>query len=283
MANQNTEMSFFEHLEELRWHIIRAVIAIALITTVVFLAKDFIFDAFIFGPRSENFPTYRLACAFSKLIFLGDALCIDPPSFEVVNYNLSGQFIVHLQVSAMLGLILAFPYVFWEMWRFIEPALHDNERRFSRRIVLASSLLFFIGVAFGYFILTPFSVNFLVAYSVSDQVANTIALTSYISVLTTLTLASGFMFELPMVVYFLAKVGLVTDSFMREYRRHALVLVLIIAALITPPDIVSQLIVSFPLYFLFEISILIAKRVTKQRALEEAKHQIALPNAAEQP
>ncbi|MCH8902498.1 MAG: twin-arginine translocase subunit TatC [Bacteroidetes bacterium] len=258
-------MTFLDHLEELRWNLIRGLIAIIACTIFVFVHKYFVFEHILLAPKSPEFLTFRALCKFSHLVGLGDRLCLNTVSFTVINIKLAGQFLMHIKSSFVLGFVLSSPYIIWEVWRFIKPALHKKEKRYSRGMVFYCSSLFIIGVLFGYFILTPFSVNFLGTYNVSRNVANTIDLGSFISTLTSLVLVSGIIFELPIFTYFLSKIGLVTPTLMRKYRKHALIVILIVSAIITPPDVISQLIIWFPLYFLFEISILISARVVRRQ------------------
>lgn len=258
------EMSFLDHLEDLRWHLVRSVVVVFSLAIVLFFFSDFVFGTVIFGPKHVDFLTYRAMCKFSYFIGAGESMCIRKIPFELINTELSGQFTSHMWISFVGGLILGFPYVLWEIWRFIKPALHEKERRNTTGFVFFASLLFITGVSFSYFIIVPLTINFLGSYQVSGDVANMIAMNSYISTLTTLTLATGLVFELPIVVYFLTKFGIMTPEFMRKYRRHALVVILIVAAVITPsPDISSQLLVAFPLYLLYEISIFVSGYVIK--------------------
>ena len=259
-------MSFLDHLEELRWHIIRSLLAIFVFATIAFLAKQIVFDKIILAPKTPEFWTNRMLCRLSEA-FNMPKLCINSKPFDLQSIYLSGQFMAHIKISIISGLILAFPYVFYEFWKFIRPALYQNEKQHARGSIFYISFLFACGVLFGYFLLSPMSVHFLGSYRVSEMVENNINLMSYISTVISVTLASGIVFELPAVVYFLSKVGLVTPEFMRKYRRHALILILVIAAIITPPDVFSQILVSVPLIFLYEISISISKRV--QRRNEE--------------
>jgi len=263
-SNSNNEMSFIDHLEVLRWHLVRGLVAIVLVMIVVFMIPTFVFDVLIFSPKEPYFWTYQGMCQLSKAIGLNEMLCFTPKSFEIVNLQMMGQFVMHLKISAVLGFIVAFPYLLWEAWRFIEPGLYEEERKYSKGIIFISSLLFMIGVCFGYFILSPFSINFFATYSVSEAIQNNIALDSYISIITTLTMASGIMFELPMVVYFLSRLGLLTPDFMRNHRRHAFMIILIISAIITPADVFSQVLVSLPIYVLYELSILVSARVVRK-------------------
>jgi sec-independent protein translocase protein TatC len=256
-------MSFLEHLEVLRWHLVRSAIAVVVGATVAFVNKAFIFDTVIFGPRHSDFPTYRFLCALSDKLHLD--LCIRDFSFNIISVAMAGQFTMHMWVAFIAGLVIAFPYIAWEIWRFIRPALTSREKKYSRGAVFFMSLLFFIGVLFGYYLIAPMSINFLGSYSVSPQVTNQININSYISTITFLTFATGIVFELPVVVYFLSRVGIVTPKFMRAYRKHAMVVILIVAAVITPsPDVTSQLLVAFPLFILYEISIFVSAYVVRK-------------------
>ena len=263
MSTYDTEMSFLDHLEIFRWHLIRSAIAILVFAIIAFIYKDIVFDIILLGPRSPNFLTYKVLCSISQYLGLQDALCLTESPFSLMNISMSGQFSAHITTSILVGFIVAFPYVFWEFWRFILPALRTNETRMARGVVFFSSSLFLIGLLFGYYIIAPLSVNFLGSYQVSSTVANQISLTSFIATVTTVSFANGIIFELPVLVYFLTKIGLLTPDFMRIYRKHAMVVILILSAIITPPDITSQVLVSLPLVLLYEISIKISKRVIK--------------------
>ncbi len=264
MSTEN-EMSFLDHLEVFRWHLIRSAIAIMFFAAIAFVFKEIVFDVILLGPKKPDFPTYRALCGISKFLGLGDALCMEDSPFTLMNISMSGQFSTHITTSLFAGFIAAFPYVFWELWRFIRPALHTNETKMARGIVFFSSMLFMLGVLFGYYVIAPLSVNFLGSYQVSSTVANQISLTSFISTVTTVSLANGIIFELPILVYFLTKIGLLTPEFMRIYRKHAMVVTLILSAIITPPDITSQILVSFPLIILYELSIKISAKVIKNQ------------------
>jgi sec-independent protein translocase protein TatC len=258
------EMTFLQHLEALRWHLVRVAIAIIVLALIAFFNKDVIFDGIILAPKNSDFWTYRMLCEFSQKFNLD--MCMDKPSFNVINLDLSGQFTTHMWIAFMTGFILAFPYFVWEIWRFVKPALSGHEMRHSRGIVFFTSLLFLSGVLFGYYIITPLSVNFLGNYQVSKEITNTISMDSYINTVTVLALSTGFVFELPMVVYFLSKLGVITPQFMRSYRKHAMIVNLIIAALITPsPDVTSQMLVALPLFLLYEISIHVSRFVNNSR------------------
>jgi sec-independent protein translocase protein TatC len=258
------EMSFLDHLEELRWHIIRSVIAILVVAIAAFIAKEFIFDVVIFGPKSTDFITYRFFCWLGETLHLS-GMCITELPFELLSMRMAGQFTTHMMVSFVAGLIIAFPYILYELWRFISPGLHVKERKASRGLIVVTSFLFTLGVAFGYFVIVPLSVQFLATYSVSSEVVNRIDLGSYISMVTSVTLSTGLLFELPVIIYFLSRIGLVTPEIMRTYRKHAIIVILIVAAIITPPDITSQILVSIPVMLLYEASIFVSKRVEQKR------------------
>ena len=258
--NPEKEMSFLDHLEELRWHLIRSTFAIVLFGTLAFIAKDFIFDVILFGPKKADFPTYRLLCNIARNIGFKDSFCFSELPFRIQSRTMAGQFSAHIWTSITAGFILAFPYVLYELWKFISPGL-----------ILIASFLFFIGVLFGYYVVTPLSINFLGSYRVSLEVFNDFDLSSYISLVRASALASGLIFELPIVIYILTKVGLVTPEILRKYRKFSLVIVLIISAIITPPDIASQVIVTIPVVILYEASIFISKGVIKRQKKRESK------------
>jgi len=268
------EMSFLEHLEELRWHIIRSVLAIFTFMVIAFIFKRFIFDTIILAPKTSDFITARLLCQFGEFLNLKfnsqnfTALCINTHPFNLINIKMSGQLTTHITVSMVAGLILAFPVILWEFWQFFKPALRSNEAKYARGAVTAASLLFFTGVLFGYFLLAPLSFHFMGSYEISPDVVNQINVRSYIGTLTSLCLATGLIFELPILAFFFTKIGLITPSFLRKYRKHAIVVIFIVAAVITPPDVFSQALVSIPLLILYEVSILISARVMKKKSKE---------------
>lgn len=265
MTDKDKEMSFLDHLEVFRWHLIRAAVAILFFTIIAFIYKDIVFDVILLGPKRTDFLTYRILCEISQYLGLGDALCLRDSSFSLMNISMSGQFSTHITTSIFAGFIIAFPYVLWEIWRFISPALHSNENSMAKGVVFFSSILFLIGILFGYYVIAPLSINFLGSYQVSSSVANQINLSSFVSTVTTVSFANGIIFELPILVYFLTKIGLLTPDFMRVYRKHSMVVILILSAIITPPDITSQVLVSLPLIILYEFSIKISERVIKNQ------------------
>lgn len=261
------EMSFLDHLEELRWHIIRSAAVIIVLAVVAFIMKGFIFDTVILKPKMPEFWTNRM---FSKLAEMvgSDSLRINQKPLSLISIQMADQFMMHIMTSIIAGLILASPIVFYEFWSFIKPALYDKEKKHANGAVFFTSILFVMGVLFGYFLIVPLSIHFLGSYSVSDQVTNQINTRSYISTVTTISLASGVVFLLPIFSFFLSKVGILTPQFMRTYRKHAYVVMLLLSAIITPPDIFSQVMVAIPLVFLYEISIFISKSVVKKREKE---------------
>ena len=255
------EMSFWDHLTELRKRLFRMIIVWVVMTTVAFIYSRFIFDKILLAPKESTFITYRWLCKLGQLIHV-DTLCLPPMSLSIINLNLSGQFMTDMTVSMFAGLILGFPLIIYQLWQFIMPALYVKERRYARRAVFVMSFLFIIGVLFSYYFMVPWTLNFLGTYQVSSMVVNQISLSSYISTVTSTILGVGVVFELPVVVYVLAKLGIVTPELLKNNRKYALVIILIVAAIITPPDVFSQTIVTIPLYALYEISVLVAKRVS---------------------
>lgn len=256
-------MTFLQHLEELRWHILRAAIAILAFTIFAFLNKLFIFDNIILLPKTPEFITNRLMCRLSEILSM-PALCINNSTLQIINIDLPGQFKTHIHISIVAGLIISMPYIIWEIWRFIKPALNKKEQKHSRGAVTGISMLFFAGVVFSYFIIVPLTINFLGTYNVSKHVVNQINLGSYIKTVTSVTFATGIAFELPVFVYFLSKIGMLTPKGMKKYRKYAFLIILILSAIITPPDVFSQFMVLIPVYLLYEFSINICKRVSSK-------------------
>lgn len=273
MAKKNVDdMSFLDHLEDLRWHLIRICVAVLIAATIAFIFKSFIFDTVLFGPKSMDFPTYKLLCNIATYFNMDTTLCADEFPFKIQARKMATQFSAHIWTSILAGFIIAFPYIIYQLWKFISPGMKQNERKNSRGFIVISSLLFFLGVLFGYYIITPLSINFLGTYTVSENISNEFDLDSYIGLLRASVLACGVIFELPIIIYFLAKIGLVTPEFLRKNRKIALVLVLILSAIITPPDVASQIIVAIPVLVLYEISIFIAKFVIRKENKKEIKH-----------
>ncbi len=267
LEEEEKEMSFIDHLEELRWHVIRSVAAIFVFSFIAFTNKEFFFGKIILGPSKIDFWTYRMFCKFGQLMD-SNALCIEKLNFVIQAREMTEQFTMHLGSSIVIGLVLAFPYTFWEVWRFIKPGLHPTERRMTTGATFFVSLLFLLGVAFGYYIAAPLSINFLANYQIDETIVNEFNISSYISTLVTLVLGCGIMFQLPMLVFVLSKMGIITPSLMRQYRKHAIVVILIVAAVITPPDVISQILISMPLFVLYEISIGISAGVIRKQLKE---------------
>ena len=266
------EMSFLDHLEELRWHLIRSTMAVVILGFVAFLMREFIFDTIIFGPKNPDFPTYGVFCKLSRMLGFSEAFCNNEPLFRIQSRVMAGQFSAHIWTSIWAGFIVGFPYVLYEMWKFISPGLYEKERKHSRGFILVASMLFFMGVLFGYYVVAPLSINFLGGYQVSEEVFNDIDLASYISTVRAAVIACGLIFELPIIIYFLTKIGLVTPEVLKKYRKVALVLVLILSAIITPPDVASQIIVAVPVLILYQISIYISKVVLKREAKRNERY-----------
>jgi sec-independent protein translocase protein TatC len=268
--DDGNEMTFIEHLEALRWHLIRAIVAILVFMIGAWFAMGFIFNKIILAPSRTDFWTYRMMCKIGDAIGW-EGLCVNEMNFSLMSREVSGQFMMALTSSAIIGLLFAFPYIFWEIWRFIKPGLKITEKKASRGAVFFVTLLFFLGVMFGYFIVAPFAINFLVNFQIDPSIENQFDIGSYIGVLATLTLACGVTFQLPMAMFVLTKVGVVTPTFLRTYRKHAIVVLLIVAAIITPsPDMISQILVAIPLYILYEISIVVSTKEFKRMEKESA-------------
>jgi sec-independent protein translocase protein TatC len=270
------EMSFWDHLDALRGHLFRSAIAVVGFAIVAFLNRSLIFDKIILAPKEPEFITNRLLCQLGNWLntFVGkyidvSGLCIGEYQINIINLNLSGQFSTHMSTSFFAGIMLAFPYIIWEIWRFLRPALYEQEKKHSRGAVLSMSILFFMGVFFSYFLIVPLTLNFFGSYSVSDMVANQISLASYISTVVSVTFSVGIVFELPIFVYFLTKVGILTPDFLKRNRKYMYVIILTLSAIITPPDIFSQILVSIPLAALYEISILISARIAANQLKAE--------------
>ena len=272
-GGSEAEMSFLDHLEELRWHIIKSLIAIIIAGIIIFIKTTYVFDHIIFAPKNPDFWTFQMMCKLATLVHIS-SLCVGTFNVAITNIDMSGQFMISLQNAFTLGLIVTFPYVLWQAWLFMSPALYEQERSRVSGIVISGSLLFYVGVVFGYYLIVPFTVYFLGTYQVSAQVPNQINLSSYIETVTGLSFACGLVFEFPLVIYLLAIIGLATHELLSQYRKYAFVIILFIAAVITPsPDMVSQTLVAVPLFGLYEIGILISRRVAKRRTDRRLKEE----------
>ena len=271
--SEEKEMSFLDHLEELRWHVVRALVAIIIFTIVAFILAPWIFQNVIFAPARPDFATFKLMCKFGQWIGNGESLCVTDIPFKVQSRFMTGQFTMHIMASFVIGLLIAFPYVVWELWRFIRPGLYQKEKKSSKGAVASISFLFFLGVSFGYFVIAPLMVYFLANYQISDMVVNEFDITSYVSTMVAMVFGSGLLFQMPVVVFFLTKVGIVTPSFLRQYRKHSIIIILVVAAIVTPPDPLSQTLIAIPLLLLYEISIIISGMVLRRKAKEELNEE----------
>jgi len=258
---EEEEMSFLEHLEELRWHIIRSLGSIIFFAVLVFMFKDFVFEQIVFAHKKDDFLTYRILCG------IADVLCLTPPDFDIVPREFGEKFFTHLKVSFWLGITISIPFIFYELWKFIKPGLYKKEQKAARGMVTICSSLFIFGILFGFYVIAPFAIKFLAGYSLSlDEVLvnDTTSLASYVNYLTMFTVPTGFVFELPVIVFFLSRIGLLTPEFMRKYRKHSIIVILIFAAVITPPEVVTQILIGIPIFILYEISIHVSKRAVKK-------------------
>ena len=270
IKKNKTEMSFLDHLEELRWLLIRSTIAIISMAVVVYFISSYIFDTIIFGPTNPNFITYRFFCEVSNYLGFADNICITELPFSIQNTSMEGQVNVFVWTCITAGFILSFPILLWEFWKFISPALYQNERKNAKLFVFVASLLFFLGVLFGYFVIVPMSINFVATFKVSEIVKNEFNLESYIGMIKTSVIACGLFFELPIIIYFLTKLGLVTPEFLRSSRKYAIVILLILSAIVTPPDVISQITVAIPMLLIYEVSIFISTFVIKKEKKNES-------------
>lgn len=269
---EQTEMTFMDHLEALRWHIMRSVIVWLAAAIGIFIFIDWIYDNIILAPSSQKFVTYGALCRFGHWLGIGDSLCMPPVQIRFLVTEVNGTFTSAISIAMVGAVIIAFPYIFYELWRFIKPALSAKEKKYARGSIFWVSLCFFTGAAFGYYLLAPFTFNFLASFTLgkSGAIQYQPSINDYIDSLTNLILGCGIAFELPILAYVLAKIGLITSSFLKKYSKYAFVVILLIAAIITPSsDITSQIIVALPLLLLYWISVLLVARVDKQKAKEE--------------
>ena len=265
-------MSFIDHLEALRWHIVRAAIAILVAAGTIFVFRLWVFDNIIMGPVRPDFISYTGLCNLGHKMGIGEALCMPPVKISYQVTQTSGTFNTAINVAIIGGIIAAFPYLFWELWRFVKPALSPKEKKYARGSIFWVSLCFFAGVAFGYYLLAPFTFNFLASFQLSEKITIDYKPTidDYTDTLANLLLGCGLAFELPVLAYVLARIGIISASFLKKYFKYAVIVILIVAAVITPsPDWTSQFIVALPLFLLYGISIAITARVDKKRAKKD--------------
>ena len=266
MASQQKEMSFLGHLEELRWHLVRSASAIFILAIIFFVFAEYVYTHFLLAHIKPDFVTYRVFCDFFNLFGLESAFCdINFADKKLQSIKVTSQLMNSIWSSIILGIIIAFPYILWEIWRFVAPGLTDNEVKRSRGFILIASFLFFLGVLFSFYVIAPISIHFLYNYQITDAIENSFTLESHIGLVTNMLLGVSILFELPVLIFFLTKIGLITPEFLKKYRKHALVVVLILAAIITPPDVMSQIIVAIPILILYEIGIKVSKRVIKKQ------------------
>lgn len=267
-ATPAKEMTFFEHVDELRKYLLRALAGVGVVTILALIFKDIVFKGVIFAPTRLDFWTYQRMCDLSHWINNDDSLCVTQINYTLFSPSVTAQFTQYFMVSFIVGIVVAFPWILFQFWLFIKPALNAKESGYAKSLVSYGSLLFFAGTSFGYFFLTPISLNFMGGFTLMEEIPNQFTVESYIGFVTMLTLATGIIFELPIIIYFLAKIGLVTAAFLKKYRRYAILIIVILAAIITPPDVSSQILMSIPLAILYEVGIVIAKRVEKRKAAE---------------
>ena len=255
--NEEKELSFLDHLEELRWRLVRSSVFILLTAIVLFYFTDPIVNHVYINMAKTSFPTYKFFCLFSEKLGVSDILCASDSPIQIQSIEMTKQFSTNMYFALIGGLIISFPFTFYQIWSFVKPGLKTKEIKATRWIVFGSSVLFFSGIFFGYFLISPLCVQFFGGYKLTDQIQNNFTISSYMSMITTSTFLTGLFFELPVVMYLLAKIGIIGVDILKKYRKHALVGVLILSALITPPDVISQLLVTFPIYSLYELGIII--------------------------
>jgi sec-independent protein translocase protein TatC len=263
------EMSFLGHLEELRWRLVRSTIAILIVAVFIFIYTEPIVDQVFLAMKRPDFPTYRFFCWMSDFLGLSDALCATEIPINTQSTTPTGQFSTNMYFAFIGGFIIAFPFVFYQFWSFLKPALKDTEYSVTKGAIFWASLLFFLGIAFGYFLVSPLCVQFFGNYKMHAETSNNFTISSYLSLITTTTLFSGLFFELPMIIMIFSKLGVISSAWLKKYRKHALIIILVVSAIITPPDVISQILVSIPILILYEIGIIIAKRNEKQTKLNK--------------
>jgi sec-independent protein translocase protein TatC len=270
-GGNRAEMSFIEHLDELRGHLFKSAIAVVLGAIVMAVYNKYIVKKILMGPTHGDFPTYGILCKLSQKLGLGSKLCMEQINVKMQSTSVAGQFDVYFNILLIGGFILAFPYVFWQFWKFTKPALTSKELKNTRGVIFWVSLLFFTGVFFGYFVIAPYTINFFSRFSIDDNIQNIWTIASYFNTIVPLILGAGLAFQLPLVMYFLAKVGVVSAAYLRRVRKYAILIMLIVAGIITPPDMLSQIVCTIPLMLLYEISVWLCARVEKKKKEEEAE------------
>jgi sec-independent protein translocase protein TatC len=251
---EQNNMSFLEHLEELRWRLVRSSISILLFSAVIWFFQEWIIDHLFLSMKDKNFVTFKLFCQYFNI-------CIENIPVKMQSTTMAGQFSYALMMSIMGGIVIAFPYIFYQLWSFVSPGLKMKEKTALKGIVFYVSLLFFTGILFGYYVVAPLCVQFFGSYQISKDIENIFTISSYMSTIISTVFYTGLLFLLPVVAYLLAKLGIINSEFLSKYRKHSIIGVLILSAVITPPDLVSQVIVAIPIVFLYEISIFVTKRI----------------------
>lgn len=275
IPNVEKEMSFLEHVEELRWHVVRSLAAVLFFTIGAFMVAPWVFENIIFAPARVDFITFKMLCKLGTAVGSEEGFCVQEIPFRLQSRLMTGQFTMHIMASFIIGLIIAFPYIVWELYRFLKPGLHQHEKKYSRGAVAAISFLFLSGILFGFYVLCPIMISFLANYQISDMIVNEFDITSYVGTIVGLLLGTGLLFQLPVIMFFLTKIGVITPTLLRKKRKHAIVTILILGALITPTaDPLSQSLIAIPLYFLYEISIMISEGVVKRKLKEESKMKL---------
>lgn len=274
--HEEKEMSFLDHVDDLRKHLVKSALAILVLSIIAFFYIDNIFDDIILGPLHHDFFTYRKLCEWSHSYYHNDQLCVKDFQITLQNTEMAGQFMMSFKLAFLAGIILSMPYILYQVWKFIQPALNQKETKGSKGFVFYTGFLFGLGILFGYFVLCPISINFFATYTLSPLVKNEINIQSIVSFMSLLVLGTGLIFELPVLMYFLARIGIISSTFLKKYRKYAFVIILIVAAIVTPPDIVSQVILTIPLYMLFEIGVFITKRVENNKKKAEDDYQASL-------
>ncbi len=264
MEDEKENMSFLGHLEELRWRLVKAVIAVLVVGTLVFIFRETIINTIFLRLKDANFPTFRFACNTF-------GICFEDVKIDFQNTALAGQFGTSIKMGFVGGIIGAFPFVFYQLWGFVKPGLKPNEIKSFRGITWFVTALFFVGILFGYFVIAPLTVNFLGNFEIAGGVKNDLIISDYISTIVSTIILTGVIFLLPVFIQIFSKIGIITSAFLKKYRKHSIVVVLILAAIITPPDIFTQIIVTIPIMILYEFGIIIAKRIEKKKRIEELK------------
>lgn len=266
---EKSEMTFVEHLDALRVHLLRCAIATAIGAVFMAIYNDFIVQRILLGPTRSDFPTYTYLCKLSNYLGFGNKFCMKEIHLEMQSNTITGQFDVYLDVIVIGGFVVAFPYILWQFWKFVKPALNNNELNNSKGVIFWVSLLFFIGIMFGYFVLSPYTINFFANFSLDDKIKNIPTISSYFSTILPLTLGCGLAFQLPLILFFLAKVGIVSATSLKAFRKYAILIIVVLTGIITPPDMFSQIICSIPLVILYEVGILVCRSVEKKQIKKE--------------